>query len=124
MTKAFLLLRFLMVGGSTAAMTLGLTYALVEGLSVHVTVASSIACITAICYNYFLHYHWTFASDAPHGRVLARYLLMAIGAVLLNGLVMHFGLMIISAHYMLLQIVSGAVMLCWSLCISAIWVYR
>lgn len=124
MTNASLTLRFLLVGGSTSALYLGLTFALVEGPSVQVTLASSIACIAAVCYNYALHYHWTFASDAPHGWVLVKYLLMCAGGVLLNGLVMYFGVVIMSIHYMLVQLVAGFVLACWSLCIGSFWVFK
>lgn len=124
MRNTSLLLRFLLVGGSTAAINFGLTIALVEGPALQVTIASTIACIAAICYNYILHYHWTFASDAPHGRVLVRYLLMCTGGVLLNGLVMHFGVLVLSIHYMLVQLFAGVVLVCWSLCLGSLWVFR
>ncbi len=124
MSNASLLLRFILVGGSTAALNLGLTFALVEGAAIQVTIASTIACIAAIFYNYVLHYHWTFASDAPHGKVLARYLLMCAGGVALNALVMHFGVVVLAVQYILVQLFSCIVLVCWSLGISSRWVFR
>jgi putative flippase GtrA len=118
------LLRFLLVGGSTAAIYFGLSFALVEGFAIHVTVASTIACIAANCYNYALHYHWTFASNAPHGRVLKRYLSMVAGGVLLNGLVMQFGAVVLSMQYMLVQLIAVFMLLCWSISISSLWVFK
>jgi putative flippase GtrA len=124
MTKKLLLLRFLFVGGSTAAIFLGLTFILVEGQFMHAALASTIACVAAVCYNYFLHYHWTFASDAPHGTVLMKYCLMCAGGVILNGLVMYFGVALGLMHYMLVQVIAGVVLVFWSFTISSIWVFR
>jgi putative flippase GtrA len=117
-------MRFILVGGSTAALNLGLTFALVDGAALQVTIASTIACIVAIFYNYVLHYHWTFASDAPHGQVLVRYLVMCAGGVALNALVMHFGVVVLSMQYILVQLFSCVVLVCWSLCIGSLWVFR
>lgn len=117
-------LRFVLVGGSTALLFLGLTFGLVEGAGLHATVASTVACIAAICYNYLLHYHWTFGSDAPHGRVLVRYLVTCAGAVLLNGLVMYFGPAVLTLHYMYVQLLASIVMVLWTFSVSSVWVFR
>ena len=91
MAKYSFILRFLFVGGSTAFIFLGLTFALVEALKVSAALASSFACIIAVSYNYLLHYHWTFESDAAHRLALTRFLPMGVGGVLLNGMIMYFG---------------------------------
>jgi putative flippase GtrA len=124
MTKTFLLLRFLFVGSSTLAIFLGLTLVLVEGQGMQVTLASTIACVTAVCYNYVLHYHWTFSSNTSHGIVLVRYSLMCVGGVILNGLVMYFGVSLGLMHYILVQVVAGVVLIFWSFTISSIWVFK
>ena len=112
------------MGGSTAALYLGLTYVLVEVFALQVTLASTLGCAIAVCYNYFLHYHWTFVSDAPHGIVLVKYLLMCTGGVVVNGLVMHFGMELASAHYMVVQLVAAVALVCWSLSLSTLWVFK
>ena len=119
-----LLLRFFLVGGSTAMIFFGLTVGLVEFAALHATLASTIACTVAICYNYLLHYHWTFASDAPHGKVLMRYVMMCIGAVIVNGLLMQVGMETLSLHYLYVQLIAAGGVAAWSLGLSAIWVYR
>ena len=118
-----LLLRYFLVGGSTALLYFGLTIGLVEGAALHATLASMIACVAAICYNYMLHYHWTFASDAPHGKVLVRYVLMCIGAVMVNGLLMHFGMAVLSLHYVYVQLLAAVGVAIWTLSLSAIFNY-
>ena len=119
-----LVLRFLLVGGSTALLYLGLTYALVEVAGQHATLASTIALAVAICYNYLLHYHWTFATDAPHGRVLVRYLFMCAGALMVNGVIMHYGTSELSVHYMFVQLLAAVGVTTWSISLGALWVYR
>ena len=124
MSNVSLLVRFLLVGGSTSAIYLGLTFVLVEGSSIQATLASTIACIAAVIYNYVLHYHWTFASDAPQGRVLVRYVLMCFGGILLNAAIIHFGVVKLSMHYMLTQVSAGIVLVCWSITLSSFWVFK
>jgi putative flippase GtrA len=124
LTDSSRLLRFVLVGGSSALLYFGLLFVLVEGLAVQVVLASTIVCVAAMCYNYLMHYHWTFASDAPHGMVLVRYLLMSAGGILLNGLIMHFGVMLSAVHYMVVQFVAAAALVCWNFCVSYFWVFR
>jgi len=96
----------------------------VDGLGFQVTLGSTIVCFAAMCYNYFMHYHWTYASEAPHGPVMVRYLLMSAGAILLNGLIMHFGVKLSSVHYMVVQLVAAIALICWNLCVNTFWVFR
>lgn len=124
MAKYSFILRFLFVGGSTAFIFLGLTLGLVEGLKLSAVLASTIACIIAVSYNYLLHYHWTFESDAAHRLVLTRFLLMGVGGILLNGMIMYFGTLQNTVHYIVVQFCSGLAMVCWSLCLSYFWVFR
>jgi putative flippase GtrA len=118
------LLRFALVGLTTTALYFGLLLLQVEAWGVSITLASSIACVIAITYNYLLHYSWTFSADAPHGIVLVRYLLMSVGSVLINASVMHYGVPLLGLHYRLVQVLAAAAMIAWTLCMSALWVYR
>jgi putative flippase GtrA len=117
-------LRFAFVGGSSGFLYLGSVFVLVDLMGMQVTLASTLVCIVAAAYNYLMHYHWTFASDAPHGMVLVRYLLMIAGAVLINGLIVHFGVMFSSVHYLVIQSVAAITLACWSLSVSSLWVFR
>lgn len=124
MADAPKLLRFILVGGSTAAVLLGLTWLFVDGLHLHVTLGSSFALILSGIYNYTLHYYWTFSSDVPHGWVLVKYLLMCMGALIINGLVMHFGVKILPIHYLVVQFLANVLVAAWSFCASSFWVFR
>ena len=123
-SRFFRLLRFVFVGGSSGFLYLVFVFVLVDVLGIQVTLASTLVCIAAAGYNYLMHYHWTFASDAPHGKVLVRYLLMIAGAVLINGLIVHFGTMFSTIHYLVIQFVAALALACWSLSVSSLWVFR
>ena len=119
-----LVMRFVFVGGSTATIAVALVYLLVEFLGMHPTPASFLATCTATVYNYFMHYHWTFSSEAPHGAVLVKYLIMCTGAVVLSTLMMHFGVLLTGLHYLFVQAVAVIALVLWSLTLSALWVFR
>ena len=123
-SRFFRFLRFIFVGGSTTVLYLVSVFLMVDILGIQVTLASTLLCIAAACYNYLMHYHWTFASGAPHGMVMVRYLWMVAGAVVINGLIMHFGTMLSSVHYLVIQLVAAITLVCWSLSVSALWVFR
>ena len=117
-------MRYGLVGGSTGILYLVFVFVLVDVLNIHVTLASTLVCIAAAAYNYLMHYHWTFASDAPHGMVMVRYLAMIAGVVLINAIIMHFGTMFSNIHYLIIQLVASFTVVCWSLSVSSLWVFR
>ena len=116
--------RFVFVGGSTAGISLGLIFLLVEFAGMHTTPASFVAASASTVYNYFMHYHWTFSTDAPHGAVLVRYLAMCTGAVVLSTLIMHFGVPLTGLHYLFIQAAAVVAVVAWSLTLSSLWVFR
>jgi putative flippase GtrA len=96
---------------------------MVDGLHLHIVLGSTIAVILASVYNYCLHYYWTFSSDTPHGFVLIRYLVMCLCALIINGLVMHFGVKVLPVHYLVVQFLASVVLVLWSFIISFFWVF-
>ena len=117
------LARFVFVGGSSGLLALCLTWLFVDGLQLQVIFGSSIAVSLAGMYNYFMHYYWTFSSDTPHGWVLIKYLLMCLGALVINGLIMHLGLKILPVHYLIVQFLAGGAIVAWSFSVSSLWVF-
>ena len=117
------MIRFLLVGGSTAAAQLSLTWLFVDVILMHVLVGSTVAAAIAAAYNYTLHYHWTFSTEAPHGWTLVKYLLVSLGALLVNGVVMYVGVTVYGAYYLAVQIVAGVSVVIWSFCLSSFWVF-
>lgn len=117
------LIRFLVVGGSSTVVFLGLTWLFVDGLHLRVILGSSIAASLTVLYNYCLHFYWTFSSDIPHGRVLIKYVLMCLGALIVNGIVMHFGVKMLQVHYLVVQFLANVAVAAWSFSISSLWVF-
>ena len=116
--------RFLVVGISTTILYFGLLLLQVEWLGLSTTLASTVACALSIAYNYLLHYRWTFGAIAPHGRVLVRFLAMSVGSLLINAAIMHYGVLLLDFHYLMVQVIAGAALLCWTMTLSTLWVYR
>lgn len=117
------LTRFVLVGGSSGFLLLGLTWLFVDGLHVPVILGSSIAVILTGLYNYSMHYYWTFSSDTPHGWVLIKYLLMCLGALVVNGLVMHLGVKVLPVHYLIVQFLAAGAVAAWTFSVSSLWVF-
>ena len=120
----FTTLRFGIVGVLTAVVHYGLLYAGVEVSGMPPTVASSIGFVVAVAFNYFMHYHWTFAEPAPHGRTLWRYLIMVGCGFLLNGIIMFAGEALASIHYLIVQAAALIAVVLWNFVVSNIWVFR
>lgn len=123
MVDAPRLIRFILVGGSSAALLVGLTWLFVDGLHFQVILGSSIAVVFTGLYNYSMQYYWTFSSDAPHGWVLIKYLLMCVGVLLINGVVMHLGVKVLLIHYLIVQLLANVAVAIWSFTISSVWVF-
>jgi putative flippase GtrA len=118
------LTRYILVGVSSAVVLLGLTWLFVDGLHLPVILGSTIAVTLTALYNYCLHYYWTFSSNTPHGLVLVKYLVMAAGAILVNALIMHFGVKMLSIHYLIVQFLANIAVVTWSFTVSSLWVFR
>ncbi len=118
------LTRFALVGVATAGIYYGLAWLVFAHTGSGALLASSIACVTALVFNYHAHYHWTFTADAPHGPLLVRYLVMVSVGTVLNGLVMYWGVDVLAGNFFLVQTIAAVTMVSWSLCLSTLWVFR
>lgn len=118
------LVRFAAVGVTTAGIYYGLAWLLYSGTGLGALAAGSVACISALLFNYHAHYHWTFAAEAPHGAVLRRYLVMVSLGTVINGAVMYWGVDVLAANFFLVQTLAAACMVAWSLTMSSLWVFR
>jgi len=118
------LVRFCCVGGGTAILYLGLVGLLYGRGNYSVLVASAVASITALGFNYLCHYHWTFAAGSRHDETILRYLLMSGSSLMLNLLIMHVGVSMLMYDFFWTQAVSALSMICWNLSLSWLWVYR
>jgi len=117
------LFRFSVTGGVCAALHFFLTWMFVDGLQLPITLSSTIAFVLAGIYNYSAHYYWTFSSDAPHGWVLVKYLMMVSGGMFINGVVMYLGVMFLPVHYLAVQFLAAVCVAAWSFVAGSFWVF-
>ncbi len=118
------LIRFVLVGIATAVIHYLLLYLGVEAFGLDATSASSVGFVVAVMFNYFMHYSWTFAEPAPHGRTAMRYLTMIGCGFLINAGLMHLGSVTLSLNYLVCQAVAMAAVLTWNFVVANVWVFR
>jgi putative flippase GtrA len=116
--------RFGVVGVLTALVHYGLLYLGVELAGLDATLASSLGFVVSVIFNYLMHYSWTFAQPAPHGRTLRRYLVMICCGFFINGLTMYAGVEIWSLNYLLTQALALVIVVTWNFTLSSLWVFR
>jgi putative flippase GtrA len=116
-------LKFLMVGGLCTALQYLILIALVEGLGIFATLASTVGYVVSSAVNYYLNYSFTFRSDAEHGRSLPRFLLIAGCGLVLNGAVTYLGTAILGLHYILAQVAATIVALLWNFLANLRWTF-
>jgi len=118
------LIRFCMVGAATAVIHYGILFVGVEQFALAATLASSIGFVVAVTFNYFMHYSWTFAEPAPHGRTLLRYFVMISCGFVINGLVMYVASELLAIVYLLSQALAMAAVLTWNYLLANYWVFK
>ncbi len=116
--------RFGVVGVATAVVHYGLLYIGVEFVRLGATLASSIGFVVSVIFNYLMHYSWTFAQPAPHGRTLVRYLVMVACGFGINALVMYVGVHGWALHYLITQALALVAVVLWNFSLSNLWVFR
>ena len=116
--------RFGIVGVLTAVLHYGVLYLGVEAASLNATFASSLGFVVAVIFNYLMHYNWTFAEPAPHGRTLGRYLVMITCGFTINAGIMFASEQWWSLHYLLAQAVALVMVVLWNFVVSNTWVFR
>ena len=118
------ILRFSVVGVTTAVVYYGLLFAGVEGLPLDAVLVSAMAYPVILAVNYLLHYRWTYATSSPHTIALKRYLFMTGCGFLINVSIMYFGVSFLHANYLLVQTIAMAVVIAWNYGMSTLWVFR
>lgn len=117
-------LRFVIVGGVTAAIYFGVIFFLIGKLTVEAVTASSIAYIMAVALNYMLHYMWTFKSNEKHYGAFLRYLAMCAIGFLINFFVLYLGINTLENNYVIIQLVAIIGILLWNFLVSYLWVFN
>jgi putative flippase GtrA len=115
--------RFLLVGGLCTGLQYLMLVALVEGLGLSATIASTIGYAASSAVNYFLSYSFTFNSAERHRRSLPRFVLIGVFGLLMNGAVTFVGINIYGVHYLLAQVAATIVTLAWNFLANLRWTF-
>jgi putative flippase GtrA len=108
------LLRFALVGGFCTLLQYLILILGVEFLYADAVVASTVGFLVSAAANYLLNRRFTWASQAPHGVAVRRFIsVLAIG-VLLNVLGMRLLHGYLGWHYVLSQVLTTVVTLLWN----------
>ncbi|MEL6485931.1 MAG: GtrA family protein [Pseudomonadota bacterium] len=83
-------LRFVVAGAAAIGTYLLLFAAFRSGLAVPLWAATGAAYGLATCLNYWLNYHWSFASKEAHRSAFLKYGVIALTSVTLNSLTVPF----------------------------------
>jgi len=115
---------FLFVGGIATALQYLILIILVELYRLDAITSSSIGFGVSALLNYYLNYHLTFKSEAPHYLALPKFLIVASIGLVLNGLLMFLFSEKLAIQYFTSQIFSTGGVLLWNFTISKIWTFK
>ena len=115
-------LRFLVVGGLSAALDVGLLVVLRELVGAPLGVATTVAFWTALVVNFSLHRTWSFSHASAPAVPFARYLVL-VGANYLATLGLVTGGVAVGAPYVLAKVVAIGVGVAWTFVAYERWVF-
>jgi putative flippase GtrA len=117
-------LTFSGVGLVAAVAHFGVLIALVEGGGIVPVFATLWGFLAGAGVSYVLNRRYTFRSDRPHRSAAPRFLAVAIGGFVLNGLVMWLLNESWGMQYLLAQFVTTAIVLVWNFSVNRWWTFR
>jgi putative flippase GtrA len=115
--------RFLLVGGTCTLLQYIILAALVDGLALSATLASTIGYMVSSALNYALSYTFTFESAALHRHSLPKYVLINLVGLVLNGVVTYLGTVLYGANYLIAQAAATCVTLLWNFFANLRWTF-
>lgn len=107
--------KYVVAGGTAAAVDLGLLYFLTDVIGFHYLVSATLAFIVAFFVSFTLQKFWTFGDedmDRIHSQLVA-YLVIAIVNILVNVGLMYLFVSVIGIWYFFAQILAGATIACY-----------
>jgi putative flippase GtrA len=116
-------LRFAAMGALGTGVHYAILIVLVSFFNQSATLSAMIGATAGALTNYFLNYHFTFASDRRHREALPRFLTMAALGVVMNGLIVA-ALTSYTVNYLVAQVVATLVILGVNFMVSRLWIFR
>lgn len=80
--------------------------ALVQIYHADPVVGSTIGAVLGAAINYWLNHRFTFRSNAPHGRALTRFMLVAIAGMIINAAALFAAVHLLGLHYLAGQVAA------------------
>lgn len=112
--KNVALIKYIIVGGSTFAMDIGLLYLLHGILTLNVAASASFSYWISIAYNFTLNRHWTFSSHEK--KSLLKHITLYFALLIFNFLFTVTFIAILSEHlnYLLVKIMAVSIQTLWT----------
>lgn len=114
---------FLVVGGASTLLQFLLLVLFHEIFAVPPVMASACAFALSAVANYWLNYHWTFASGAAHLTTAPKFVITALLGLTINTVTFALALRLLP-HYFLAQVVAVGVTVVVNFAIHKLWIYR
>ncbi|WP_025367304.1 GtrA family protein [Thioalkalivibrio paradoxus] len=115
---------FVIVGGIATTAHYATLMALVEGLGIGPVPASGFGFLIGAIVGYVLNRRFTFASDRRHREALPRYLVVALGGLIINVGVLASVLALVHWHYLVAQVIATLAALFWNFGANRLWTFR
>ena len=97
---------------------------LVTGLGVNPVPAAALGSLAGAVLSYFLNYRFTFASTGPRTTTALKFGLVAGSGMLLNVALVSLFVEWAGLHYLLAQVITTGILLCWNFAINKIWTFK
>jgi putative flippase GtrA len=96
---------------------------LVELFQVGPVAASTAGFIVGAFSNYFLNYHFTFASSRRHAEAMSRFFTIAALGAGMNLIIIYAATGILYLHYLVAQAVATVLVLLWNFLLNKFWTF-
>jgi putative flippase GtrA len=116
--------RYAAVGGVGALLYAGAVWLMIAGLSLAPLVASSLAFLGIVIFNYRLHYRWTFVSRKNHAVAFSQFATVSLIGFAANYAIVAYGLSATRFAYVAVQLAAVVVVVLLNFLLSALWVFR
>jgi len=116
-------IRYGMAGAVGTAAQYAILCILVEGFAIGAVIASSVGAVAGAFVNYVLNYRYTFKSERPHADALAKYGVVSVAGIVLNGLVLALGTSALSLHYLGAQVLATLVVFFAAFTLNRAWTF-
>ena len=120
----FQLFGYACVGAIGTAVQYALLVMAVSVLGVAPVIASSVGAVFGAITNYVLNYRFTFRSSTAHSAALAKFSVVALVGLVINGAAVDTTMRFFGAHYLVAQIIATAAVLLSGFVANRLWTFK